>query len=221
MEGEKGQNIRASLCDDNERALLTTTFAHGATSYTNGFNIALSQAIGASGQPYPDDVAVNYALVTAADFPPMLINQPQNQSTALNSNVSINVTAAGDGPLSYQWYFKGQSLAGKTNSTLTLTNLQYSNVGSYFVSITNSFGSNVSANAYISVTNQPPLQVQVDANVMLLFWPTSTSSLLETTTNLNSTNWLRITPVILGDEYVYPAPMVDPSRFFRLRSTTP
>lgn len=223
LEGEKGQNIRASLCDDNERALVTTTFRHGADTYSAGLNIALSQAIGGSriSGLYPDDVAVSYALVTAADLPPMLIRQPQGRTTGLGSNVTLNVSAAGDGPLSYQWYFKTQALTGKTNPTLTLTNLQFSNVGSYSVTITNAFGTNVSASVFISITNLPQLSVQVDANVMLLFWPTSALSVLETSTNIASTNWIRANPITIGDQSVYSAPLVDPRRFFRLRYTAP
>src|SRR5207245_11066514 len=59
--------------------------------------------------------------------------------------------AAGTAPLSYQWRKDGGRLAGATQSSLTLTNFQESDAGSYDVVVSNAWGSVTSAVALLSV----------------------------------------------------------------------
>ncbi|HUA66415.1 MAG TPA: immunoglobulin domain-containing protein [Alphaproteobacteria bacterium] len=154
-----GQNIRASLCDDNERELIGYTFNHNGSGFGSGFNIVLSQSIGSSGSPYPDAAAVDYVSV-ASQFSPMIITQPQSLAASEGSNATFRAIAEGAFPLSYQWNFDGTNIAAATNSTLTITNVQQMNLGAYAVVITNSFGSLVSSNAFLSIVGAPAIFVQ-------------------------------------------------------------
>ena len=71
------------------------------------------------------------------------------------ANVTFSVVAAGTSPLSYQWRFNGTSLAGATSTTLTLTNVQVSQSGSYALVVSNAFGIITSSNAVLTITSFP------------------------------------------------------------------
>src|SRR5439155_15658286 len=64
--------------------------------------------------------------------PPNITQQPQSQGATVGATVSFNVSATGGG-LTYQWRFNGSNLAGATNATFTLNNVQTTNVGAYSV----------------------------------------------------------------------------------------
>ena len=63
----------------------------------------------------------------------------------------LSVTAGGSAPLFYQWRFNQSNLAGATNATLVLTNLQLGDAGAYSVVIYNAVGSVESGPATLSV----------------------------------------------------------------------
>lgn len=89
--------------------------------------------------------------------------QPSNQVVAVDNNATFSVAA--QGPLgialSYQWQFDGANLSGATNSTLTLTNVQFSDNGIYSVVISNSGTSITSSNASLTVVDGAP-QITID-----------------------------------------------------------
>jgi hypothetical protein len=89
--------------------------------------------------------------ITAQAFPPSLITQPQSQTVTRGSNATFSVTASGTPPLSYQWRFNGNNIAGATAPTLNLFNVQASADGNYSVVVSNLFGSTNSANAKLTV----------------------------------------------------------------------
>ena len=78
---------------------------------------------------------------------------PSSQAVFVGSNVTLTVTASGDG-LNYQWRFNGTNLAGATGASFTLTNFQPSNVGPYVVVVSNVAG---------AVTSSPPAMLIVAA----------------------------------------------------------
>jgi hypothetical protein len=83
--------------------------------------------------------------------PPAIYTQPTNQAVVAGGVVNFSVAAAGTAPLSYQWRFGGTNLAGATNTTLTLTNVQMSQAGNYSVAVTNFYGAVLSSNALLTV----------------------------------------------------------------------
>jgi hypothetical protein len=83
--------------------------------------------------------------------PPKITSQPQSQTILSGSNFSLNVGVAGVAPLSYQWYFAAQPILNANNATLSLSNVQPSAAGNYFVTITNSLGTTTSSNAVVAV----------------------------------------------------------------------
>lgn len=84
--------------------------------------------------------------------PPRIVLQPTNQTASLFADVPFSVLAVGDQTLNYQWRLNGADLAGTTNSTLTVTNIQRGDAGNYDVVITNSSGSVTSKVATLTIT---------------------------------------------------------------------
>jgi hypothetical protein len=89
-------------------------------------------------------------------LPPSILSQPQSQVAVEGSSVTFAVAAAGTPPLSYQWQCSIGAIAGATASSLTLTNVQGGQAGSYQVVVTNVFGSVTSSNAVMTVVPPPP-----------------------------------------------------------------
>ena len=55
---------------------------------------------------------------------PVITTQPSDQFLNAPRNVQFFVFASGLGPLTYQWLFDGTAIAGATNRTLLVTNIQ-------------------------------------------------------------------------------------------------
>ena len=89
----------------------------------------------------------------ASGPPPTISVQPANQTVPNGGGVTFSVTASGNGSaLSYQWFFGGVNIVGATNGTFALSNLNYTNAGTYFVTVTNAGGGLLSSNATLIVT---------------------------------------------------------------------
>jgi hypothetical protein len=71
---------------------------------------------------------------------PVIAMQPQSQSVSLGANVSFSVSASGDEPFRYEWRRNEMALAGETNVTMTVTNVQLAHAGSYSVVVIDGFG---------------------------------------------------------------------------------
>jgi hypothetical protein len=83
---------------------------------------------------------------------PLVINtQPQSITTQESNNVAFTVVAQGTQPVQYQWYFEGQPLAGRTEATLSLTNVMLPNDGNYYVVVSDVSGSVTSTVAHLTV----------------------------------------------------------------------
>jgi hypothetical protein len=155
--------------------------AYPAAPYNPGFTFSAGVTIGSwnLGDTFlgaVDDLAVyNRALTSnevqsiygaagsgkcAVTFAPFIVGQPSNQTNTIGSNVTFKVTSGGTPPFAYQWSFNGVTIAGATNSSLTLTNAQFPQAGRYSVMVANAAGSTVSSNASLTLVF-PPALVQV------------------------------------------------------------
>ena len=93
---------------------------------------------------------------------PVITSQPQSRAAAVGSNVTFTVAAASGTPLLYQWYFStSNALAGATNDSYSIPNIQTTNYGFYSVLVSDSYGSVWSDSAQLAdkvkptVTQQP------------------------------------------------------------------
>ncbi len=73
--------------------------------------------------------------------PPVINSQPQSQTVAAGSNVTLTVVAIANPLPNYQWYFNSTSLPGAIFPSLTRTNFQAADEGRYYLVATNPAGS--------------------------------------------------------------------------------
>jgi hypothetical protein len=100
--------------------------------------------------------------------PPVITNEPASQSAQCGENVNFAVGASGTPPLAYQWYFGSNPLAGRTEATLSLTNVSAMDAGTYSVSVSNTGNTVSSAPAVLTVTDTNPPTITVCATNMTL-----------------------------------------------------
>ncbi|MCX6884019.1 MAG: immunoglobulin domain-containing protein, partial [Verrucomicrobia bacterium] len=82
---------------------------------------------------------------------PAVTAHPQSLTNTAGSPVTLTATAAGENPLAYQWWFNGSPLAGKTTPSLAFAGVQVTNGGTYFVVVTNLYGTAQSLPAKLTV----------------------------------------------------------------------
>ena len=87
---------------------------------------------------------------------PAIITQPVSLTVLAGAPASFTATAAGTPPLSYQWRLNGTNIVGATGTSLTLSNVQSAQAGSYSLRVTNALGSIISSNALLTVILTPP-----------------------------------------------------------------
>ncbi len=133
-------------------------------------------------------------------LPPAVVGQPPNLSAGLGSNATFNVTFTGTLPLAFQWQFNGTNLTNQTAQSLSLTNVQWTNAGSYRVVITNIYGSTTSSLATLTVglpptiTSQPISQMILSGTNLLLGVAVAGNGTYAYQWRLNGTN---LPPVII------------------------
>jgi uncharacterized protein YjdB len=97
-------------------------------------------------------VSATSATITVANTPPTVPQKPVDVSVLPGQSAAFTVGALGGG-LIYQWSFDAMPISDATNATLTLTDVAYTNAGTYTVAISNNLGgTNVSA--ILSVVSQ-------------------------------------------------------------------
>jgi hypothetical protein len=89
---------------------------------------------------------------------PIIEQQPRSLVATGGTTVSFSVAVASfTQPVIYQWRFSGTDLAGATNATLTLTNVQPSQAGPYTVLVRNDIGAVESEPAILTYTDAADL----------------------------------------------------------------
>lgn len=102
------------------------------------------------------------ATLTVNLVPPSITTQPVAQMVGVGGNATFAVSAAGTGPLSYQWRFNGAPLndggvfSGTHTAMLTLTAVTSAESGAYDVVVTNAAAAATSNTAALVVSAAPP-----------------------------------------------------------------
>ena len=124
---------------------------------TNGF-VQLSNDTGFAGKVVMAD-GVRFTFVGSLNSPPTITTPPLSQIVKVGSNVLFSVTASGNPPPSYQWFFNSNLIAAATTSSYVRSNAQLVHAGSYSVLVSNSVGV-VETNATLAVLPLAPLWMQ-------------------------------------------------------------
>jgi alpha-tubulin suppressor-like RCC1 family protein len=101
----------------------------------------------------------NHSLALLADGPPLVANL-LDQTAPYGSAVFLRAVALGSRPISYQWRLDGDNIPGATNAVLALTNVLFSDAGTYSVIASNSLGQTSSRGmnldvSWLVIDNQP------------------------------------------------------------------
>ena len=147
----------------------SVSFARGIVTNTpNDLRVGSTPAATADRTPpaWFDDVRVYGAALSAGQLEavrlentsatPAFTVQPQSQTADAGSTVSFTALATGSAPLNYQWFFGAGPVPNATNTALTLTNVSAAQAGSYFVVVTNRYGSATSSVATLALNLPGP-----------------------------------------------------------------
>lgn len=93
-----------------------------------------------------------YIVSGTASANPAIVSEPLDFNVIENGSASFWVSAAGQGPLNYQWFKNGSPLASGTNASITLNPAQAGDVGGYSVIVSNLSGSVTSRVAQLTRT---------------------------------------------------------------------
>ena len=83
--------------------------------------------------------------------PPEIVTQPQSLTVLMGGTATFSVTVNPSPMLTYQWFKDGNAISGATDTTLTIANVQASDIGTYTVTVTNAAGSTTSNSATLSI----------------------------------------------------------------------
>jgi hypothetical protein len=111
---------------------------------------ATDSGVSASGW-FVDSITVTGATCCTGPVPPTITSQPQSQTALVGANVTLSAVANGTQPLAYEWRSNNVPVPGATSATYSITNVQVNAAASYYVIVTNSYGSDTSTVAVLTV----------------------------------------------------------------------
>ena len=123
-------------------------------------------------------IAGMFVLATVSGFAqPSFSLQPADQIVNQSFNATFRTTGSGAPPLSYQWFFGSNAIAGAITNVLTVTNAQPTNAGVYFAVVTNASGAATSRVAALTVILPVALDPKLGANIRIGADPFTTTNL--------------------------------------------
>jgi alpha-tubulin suppressor-like RCC1 family protein len=123
------------------------TVSNAPLSAAGNYQVVVSNAFGV--------VASAIAVLMVSDVAPFFTAPPASTFVFQNSNVTLTASAGGLPPFNYQWLFNGAAIGGETSLSLTISNAQPANQGSYVVVASNAFGIANSAATFLDVVDVP------------------------------------------------------------------
>lgn len=103
------------------------------------------------------------------NFPPVIFGQPSSLTAYVGNNANFTVAAYGPAPLTYTWRRDGAVIAGATDTSYTLSNVQLTDSGAVFSClVSNAFGTTPSADAFLTVLTGPPQPIFLAGSFLYL-----------------------------------------------------
>jgi hypothetical protein len=119
------------------------------------------------------DMVFGLSLTASINYPVRIVstNLPADQAVLAGQPATFTSDILGTGPLSYQWFFGTNAIAGANGSSYTIPLVLTNNAGLYSLRVSNSFSSSTTrsalltvSNTPVSITSQPPSQIVVEGN---------------------------------------------------------
>ena len=101
--------------------------------------------------------AAYHGLALVNNGSPQILQGPIGLTANFGRNVTLQATAAGAAPLSYQWLMNGTIIPGATNASLVIPNIQFANAGKYQLFVSNSIATAISLPAPVNVISNNTL----------------------------------------------------------------
>jgi len=150
---KNGANITGNATATTSTLTISGIAAGDAANYT-------VDVIGACGTATSNTAALALNAVTAISVQPVAVTEC-NGLTA-----TYNVTASGQGTLSYQWRKDGSPISGATNSSYSLAGITSANAGNYSVVVSGGCGNVTSSNAALTVQPATLISSQPSASTI-------------------------------------------------------
>jgi hypothetical protein len=115
--------------DEDSGGFLTSAIRFRA-SPTELYHIAVDGLAGEEG-----DIVLSWAFEPTIEILPTILTQPESQVVAMGSSVEFTVEATDAS--SFQWFFRGAPVPGATTTKLIIPNASETDLGSYFVRVSN------------------------------------------------------------------------------------
>jgi hypothetical protein len=149
-------------------APITYQWRKDGVNITGGTQSAYSAASVQAGDAGSYDVVVTNVVGSVAsraaavkvNLPVTITRQPESVVVNQGTPATFSVTAAGSGPLTYQWRKGGVPVAGATGASYSISAAGPADVGDYEVVVTNPVGSVTSSAAALGVNLLPQITVQ-------------------------------------------------------------
>lgn len=106
------------------------------------YSVLVSNSAGSAESP-PATLTVN--------GPPEILVAPSDQRVTLGNSATFTIGVAGKTPFTYQWLFNGQEIPEERSDSLTISNVQESNLGFYSVKVSNDLGEIASDPARLAI----------------------------------------------------------------------
>jgi hypothetical protein len=103
------------------------------------------------------DMVFGLSLTAAAQYAVLNSNTnlPANQSVVAGQTVTMSTDVVGSGPLGYQWSKNGVPIPGATTANYVIPVVLTNDAGNYVLVTTNSFNTNTTRTAVLTVTSTP------------------------------------------------------------------
>jgi len=102
-------------------------------------------------------------IVVSVIQPVAIVSQPAAATAAIGGKAVFAVVVTGSAPVSYQWYFNGEPLAGQISAELVIENVAALGGGTYTVTATNASNSVDSDGAELTIQT-PPIITGISGN---------------------------------------------------------
>lgn len=122
--------------------------------------------------------------------PPVITTQPTSVNAVQGSTATFTVAVTGGSPIAYVWS-NGVNVVGGDSPTLTLTNVQPSEAGNYYVAVSNSDGSVQSTGAYLDVEQLPVVAISPLSSFVLAGSSTFFSATVSNDANIDTWQWYK------------------------------